>query len=41
MSLYAGTALQLIRNASESTESEGIRFVEGATFTPGPDPDPH
>ena len=41
MSLHAGTALQLIRNASESTESEGIRFVRGATFTRGPDPDPH
>ena len=35
MSLHAGTALQLIRNASESTESEGIRFVEGGNFYPG------
>ena len=35
MSLRAGSALQLTRNASQSTESEGIRFVEGGNFYPG------
>ena len=35
MSLRAGAGLQLIRNASESAESEGIRFVEGGNFYPG------
>lgn len=35
MSLRAGAGLQLVRNASESSESEGIRFVEGGNFYPG------
>ena len=35
MSLKAGTGVKLTRSASESTESEGIRFIEGGNFYPG------
>lgn len=35
MSLNVGSSLRLIRNASESAESEGIRFTENGNFYPG------
>lgn len=35
MSMNVGNSLRLIRNASESAESEGIRFTEKGNFYPG------
>ena len=35
MSLKAGTGVKPPRSASESAESEGIRFIEGGNFYPG------
>ena len=35
MSLKAGAGVKLTRSASESAESEGIRFIEGGNFYPG------
>ncbi len=35
MSLRCGDEMHLVRNASATSESEGIRFVEGGNFYPG------
>ena len=35
MSLRAGSTLRFVRNASATSESEGIRFVKGGSFYPG------